>query len=119
MQPPPEPPWRQIKPDVIFTGAGRQFVEAGPEDLDPNRAWTIRSALLARRFAADSDVPPRIAAYRSDAEVMGEDDSYAAEAADSAALAATGDAASETAATASEPVDKPTADEPAEGAVVL
>ena len=53
MQPAAEPSWRKVKPDVIFTSAGKQFVEAGPEDLDPARI--ARSTLLARRFAADAD----------------------------------------------------------------
>lgn len=128
MQPPPEPSWRKIKPDVIFTGAGQQFIEAGPEDLDPSRPWTIRSALLARRFAADADVPPRIVAYRSDAEVMGDDAEYAAEtahdaaaAADAANLAANADSAAvdRNAAADAPPVDEQAQPEPVDGGVVL
>jgi hypothetical protein len=125
IQPAPEPPWRKVQPDVIFTRAGQQFVEAGPQDLDPNRAWAIRAALLARRFAADADEAPHVVAYRSDAEVMGEDAGYgaaAAEAADSANLAVRADSSAveqDTAAQDTGPGDEQPPTETAEDGTVL
>jgi hypothetical protein len=57
LQAPPEPPWRKLKPDIIFTGAV-PFAYAGPEDLSPPIGREMPSLLLARRFAADAEPPP-------------------------------------------------------------
>lgn len=56
MQPMPEPSWRKMKPDIIFTDVG-QLAYAGPEDLSPPLGHELRSMLLARRFAADAEPP--------------------------------------------------------------
>ena len=55
MQPPPEPSWRKVRPDVIFTSAQDPYVSAMPVDFGPPLYGETRIMRLARRFAADAD----------------------------------------------------------------
>lgn len=118
MQPAPEPSWRKLKPDVIFTSAPQPFAEAGPEDLSPYRG--MRLAMLARRFSADADrqpvfaeEPPAVEPVALPIPATDPDASLAAAPSNSARLAATGAIIVPDAAAASEPtlvpVDLPSA----------
>lgn len=104
MKPVPEPSWRRMTPDIIYTGAD-QFAYTGPEDLSPPIGRELPSMLLARRLAADAEPPPdplqfydyeteqpaALAEYEPDQSER--ETALAGEAADRAAMAADDDAA--------------------------
>lgn len=54
MQPPPEPPWRQLPPDPIYTEPQR-VADSGPQDFGPawamDRMPTWKRRALARQIA--------------------------------------------------------------------
>lgn len=57
MLPPPEPTWRKLQPDVIFTKA-QYLADAGPQDLSP--AWEIDRSPTWKRRAMEREVALRM-----------------------------------------------------------
>lgn len=51
---PPEPSWRKLKPDVIFTQDSSTFVEVPPQDLTPPGWFNYRRVGFTERFAGFS-----------------------------------------------------------------